>query len=143
MPSSEAPTAGGRIPKPSTLNPALRTCKRRALWDKGGPDGWRKDSQSEVKLDPEFTTPHTRGSIAMRRFRNPDSAGSQFIITLAGYERRPLDESVWWGEHVVLFVRRILAESRDTCDTPVPQASILSCRSCRHQKRDGRPDECP
>mmetsp|Transcript_12875 Transcript_12875/g.20239 ORF Transcript_12875/g.20239 Transcript_12875/m.20239 type:complete len:315 (+) Transcript_12875:61-1005(+) len=58
--------------------------KTRGLWDKGGPDGWRRDSLSKYKLEPEFNTiPHERGVITMRRFYRPDSAGSQFIICLA------------------------------------------------------------
>jgi peptidyl-prolyl cis-trans isomerase B (cyclophilin B) len=55
--------------------------KTRELWDKGGPPGWRRDSRSQFKLEPEFSTrTHERGVITMRRFNRPDSAGSQFII---------------------------------------------------------------
>lgn len=55
----------------------------RLKWGKGGPDGWRRDSISKVKLEPEFNTiPHEKGVITMRRFGNPDSAGSQFIICM-------------------------------------------------------------
>ena len=54
----------------------------RNLWDKGGPDGWRRDSLSEIKLEPEFSGIHKAGAISMRRFGAPNSAGSQFIICL-------------------------------------------------------------
>jgi peptidyl-prolyl cis-trans isomerase B (cyclophilin B) len=59
----------------------------RGLWDKGGPGGWRFDGLSEVKLDPEFNQPIERGTIVMRRFDNPRSAGSQFIICLSDMEK--------------------------------------------------------
>jgi len=57
----------------------------RAKFGKGGPDGWRRDSISLVKLEPEFKTgiTHEKGVITMRRFDNPDSAGSQFMICMA------------------------------------------------------------
>jgi len=56
----------------------------RDKFGKGGPPGWRKDGLSKVKLEPEFgKLPIERGVISMRRFGNPDSAGSQFIISLS------------------------------------------------------------
>jgi len=58
--------------------------KTRQSWDKGGPSKWRKDGISKYKLEPEFgKIPAERGTIAMRRFNAPDSAGSQFIICLS------------------------------------------------------------
>lgn len=65
--------------------------KTRELWDKGGPPGWRRDSRSQFKLEPEFSDrPHDRGVITMRRFNRPDSAGSQFMICVTDM-RKELD----------------------------------------------------
>jgi hypothetical protein len=56
----------------------------RDKFGKGGPPGWRKDGLSKVKLEPEFgKIPMDKGVISMRRFGNPDSAGSQFIINMS------------------------------------------------------------
>jgi len=58
--------------------------KIRSEFGKGGPVGWRKDGLSKVKLAPEFgKIPHEKGVISMKRFYNPDSAGSQFIISMS------------------------------------------------------------
>jgi cyclophilin family peptidyl-prolyl cis-trans isomerase len=71
----------------SSSSRASRDDNGKAIRDrfgKGGPPGWRKDGLSKVKLEPEFgKLPIERGVISMRRFGNPDSAGSQFIIALS------------------------------------------------------------
>ena len=42
-------------------------------------------THTQVKLAPEFgKIPHEKGVISMKRFYNPDSAGSQFIISMSG-----------------------------------------------------------
>jgi len=70
------------------LSTGLRTSRddnasARKRFGKGGPDGWRTDGLSKVKLEPEFgKVPHEKGVISLRRFANRDSAGSQFIISM-------------------------------------------------------------
>ena len=82
------------------------------------------------KLAAEFNDrPHQRGTLAMARSRDPDSAGSQFFICHSA--ARFLDgKYTVFGEVIdgIEIVDRIVASPRDDRDRPLAPQRILAAR---------------